>query len=437
MSEPTSALSIEDLVLRVARESGIAYHGENGQERAMVPIDPHDLDLCLRIVNDGLRLFVASTPQKGWRWMRRIMSVTMTSTRVEGTADAADLTSLTDLTLATVYDTNDDLNGWFIYITGGTGEGSYAQVKDYTGVSGKITVPDWLDIRGNPGGTDPDTDSIYAITPVETVGGDIHRYPLAENFGGTPDGPITYAADTNHATNIQWIDESYIRQRRSVTVTNSYPLHAALRPLEPYASGATPRRRFEIIFEPEPTADDTVEFPYSLFTDQAVLLTGKSTAGSATTLTDTGLIGLYPDDYFNGWRVKIISGTGKFSYALVTDYVMATGVFTVADWLSIDGSAAGTDPSDDSIYVISPVTNLHPAGYRFDDAVESACMAKAETFIDELSGRGFVEKFYKVDLKMAHNLDARSAPRTLGSMNKGWRDPTGYRERTRNNVTFG
>lgn len=436
MSEPTSALSIEDLVLRVARESGIAYHGENGQERAMVPIDPHDLDLCLRIVNDGLRLFVASTPQKGWRWMRRIMSVTMTSTRVEGTADAADSTSLTDLTLATVYDTNDDLNGWFIYITGETGEGSYAQITDYTGVTGKITVADWLDSRGNPGGTSPAADSTFAITPVETVGGDIHRYPLAENFGGTPDGPITYAADTNHATSISWIDESYIRQRRSVTVTNSYPLYAALRQLEPYASGATPKRRFEIIFEPEPTADDTVEFPYSLFTDQAQLITGKSTAGAATTLTDTTITDLYPDDYFNGWRIKIISGTGKFSYALVTDYVMATGVFTVADWLSIDGSVGGTDPSADSIYVISPTTNLHPAGYRFDDAVESACMAKAETFIDELDGRGFVEKFYKVDLKMAHNLDARSAPRTLGTSNKSGRGRRHLKERTWNDVTF-
>lgn len=436
MPEPTSTLSIEDLVLRVARESGIAYHGENGQERAMVPIDPHDLDLCLRIVNDGLRLFVASTPEKGWRWMRRTMSVTMTSTRVTGTADAADSTSLTDLTLATVYGTNDDLNDWFIYITGGTGEGSYAQITDYIGATGKITVADWLDTRGNPSGTDPAADSTFAITPVETVGGDIHRYPLAENFGGTADGPITYAANTNHATNIQWIDESYIRRRRSVTVTNSYPLHAALRPLEPYASGATPKRRFEIIFEPEPIADDTIEFPYSLFTDQAVLLTGKSSGGGPTSLTVSDLNGLYPDDYFNGWLIKIVSGTGKFSYALVTDYVGSTAVFTVADWLSIDGSIGGTDPSNDSIFVVRPTTNLHPAGYRFDDAVESACMAKAETFIDELSGRGFVEKFYKVDLKMAHNLDARSAPRTLGSMNKSGRGRRFLRERTWNDVTY-
>ena len=436
MSEPTSALSIEDLVLRVAREGGIAFHGATGQERAMVPIDPHDLDLCLRIVNDGIRLFVSSAPAKGWRWMRRIMSVTMTATRVTGTADAADSTSITDLTLATTYDSDDDLNDWYIYVLTGTGKGSYAKITDYTAVTGKCDVVDWLDARGNPAGTDPVATDTFAITPVETVGGEIHRYPLAENFGGSADGPIEYEANTNHATSIDWVDESFIRQRRSVTTTTGYPLHAATRQLEPYASGATPKRRSEILFEPEPSAADTVQFPYSVYTDEAQLVTGGSNAGSETTLTDVDYADLYPNDYFNGWVIKIISGTGRNSYALVTDYVGSTGVFTVADWLSINGAAGGTDPSTDSYYVVTPPTALHPAGVRFDNYIKSACMAQAEEEMEDLTGRGFVEKFYKVDLKMAHNLDARSAPRRLGSMNKGWSDPTGYRSRIYNDVTF-
>ncbi len=436
MSEPTIVLSIEGLVLRVAREAGIAFHGASGDERAMVPVDPHDLDLCLRIVNDGIRLFITSTPAKGWRWMRRLMSITMTATRVTGTADAADSTSITDLTLVDTYDDNTDLVGWFIYILTGTGEGSYAQIASYNGTTGKVTVADWLDSRGNAGGTDPAATDTFAITPVETVGGDIHRYPLAENFGGTPDGPIHYAANTNHAVHIDWVDESFIRSRRAVTVISTYPLYAAIRQLEPYASGAGPTRRLEILFDPQPIAADTVEFPYSVYTNEAQMVTGSSSAGATTSVTDSSLAALYPDDYFNGWLIKIISGTGKNSYALVTDYTGSSGKFDVADWLSIDGTAGGTDPSTDSYYVVSPVTDLHPAGYRFDDAVVSACMGRAEQELEDLNGRGFLEKFYKVDLKMAHNLDARSAPRTLGTTNKSDGGQSRFRERTWNTRTF-
>jgi hypothetical protein len=215
-----------------------------------------------------------------------------------------------------------------------------------------------------------------------------------------------------------------------------------LRQLEPYASGATPKRRTEIIFEPRPVANDTVVFPYSVYTDQAQMITGGSSAGSSTTLADASLINLYPDDYFNGWVIKIISGTGKFNSALVTDYAGSTGVFTVAAWLSLDGSTVGVDvggginPEDKSFYVATPPTALHPAGLRFDDYVLAACMAKAEQEIEDFNGRGFVEKFYKVDVKMAHTLDARSAPRKLGSMNKTGTNRKNFRERTWNDATF-
>ena len=139
--EPTSALSFEDLILRVAREAGISYHGSSGNERAMIPADDeHNLDLCKTIVNDGIRMFVADAPPKGWRWMRRIMSVTLTATRVTGTADAADATSLTDATLETNYDSDDDLNGWYIYILTGTGIGSYAKIDDYTAYNNLLLV---------------------------------------------------------------------------------------------------------------------------------------------------------------------------------------------------------------------------------------------------------------------------------------------------------
>ena len=418
MAEPTSALEYEGLILRVARESGFAYHGSSGNERAMVPADDaHNLDLSKRIVNDGIRMFIADAPENGWRWMRRIASVTVTATRDTGTADAADSTSITDLTLADTYDSNDDLNGYWIYILTGTGAGSYAQITDYVGLTGVITVVDWLDAYGNPGGTDPVATDTFAITPIETVGGDIHRYPLPENFGGEVDGEIKYASNTNHSSTINWVHESYIRSRRSVTVITGYPLYAATRPLEPYAGGVGPKRRFEIIFDPAPVAADTFEFPYTLFFDDMKLEAGTaSSVDGSTGLLDSSLDGLFPDDYFNSQVIKIISGDGKNSYALVTDYAGATAKFTVADWLSIDGTAGGTDPTAGSAYVVTPAANLHPAGFRFDQAILAACLAQAEIEVEDVQA-GFMQKYTQKALSKAYNIDKRSAPRSLGTMN--------------------
>jgi hypothetical protein len=433
MSEPTSALSIEGLVLRIAREIGVADYGDNGQGIAMIPTDPHDLDLCRRVVRDGIRAFIAAAPPVGWRWMRRIMRVTMTNIRVTGTADSASDTTLVDATLTTAYPNDDDLNGWFIYIDG---SGSYAEVTAYTAATGTITISNWLDARGNTGGTAPGTDSTYAITPVETVGGDTHRYPLAENFGGSVDGAISYDENTSHSSIIDWVDESFIRQRRAVTIQTGYPLFAATKALEPYASGSGPTRRFEILFDPKPTSEDSILFPYSVYFDEVSIDTGIATGGSGTTLINSDLANLYPDDYYNGQIIKIMDGTGANSNAIVTDYESTTGTFTVADWLFIAGTAGAVDPASASTYLVQPVNNLHPAGMRFDQAIKSACLAQAEEDVDELAGRGFLSKFRKLDLPDALKLDMRAAPRSLGTTNKSGRGRNTLHRRNWNNVTF-
>ena len=486
MSEPTSALSFEDLILRVAREAGISYHGSSGAERAMIPADDeHNLDLCKTIVNDAIRMFISDAPPKGWRWMRRIMSVVLTATRVTGTADSASTTGLVDLTLATAYNylhyvgtctasefsvgetvtqgtsnatglitaitattlditivsgtadkTNDwthgahtfttvsaifPLEGYYIYITGSTGLGSYAIITGYNALTGAITVADWLDAYGNPGGTDPIAGSTFAITPVETVGGDISRYPLAENFGGEINGEIHYEENTNHSSPIEWRDEAYIRARRVVTVITGYPRFAAYRPLEFYAGGTGPKRRWELILDRDPVAADTLEFPYTLSFDSLQLIAGDASSVSGSTgLLDSALDNLYPDDYFNGWTIKIISGTGKNSYALVDDYTGGTAQFDVLDWLDISGGDGGTDPAANSVYVVTPPGNLHPAGLRFDEAIKAACLAQAEMDIEDIVAN-FVQKYNQKSLPKAYATDTRSAPRKLGSMNRGER----------------
>ena len=432
MSEPTGFLTFESLVTRVAEEAGIASHGSSGQERPYVPTDPHDLFVCKQVVNDGIRMFIADAPANGWRWMRRIASVTMTATRITGTVDSSSTTTAVDLTLATTYDTDDDLLGYYIYILTGTGKGSYAIMTGYTALTGTCTVAEWLDSNGNTGGTTPAATDTFAITPVETVGGDISRYPLPENFGGDTTGRIEYASGTNHASIIEWRDEAFIRSRRAVTVQTGYPRYAAIRPLEPVTSSASAKRRFEIIFDPQPVAADTVEFPYTLHFNELQLEAGESTNGAAAAVSDSSLANLYPDDYFLGWTAKIISGTGKRATGVVTSYVGADGEWFVADWLYPNGTAAAENPDADSVYVVEPVNNLHPAGYRFDEIILAACMAKAEMEFEDVAG-SYVEQYHKKSLAEAFRIDARSAPRHLGSMNLGQRHA---RDRTWTDITY-
>jgi len=77
-----------------------------------------------------------------------------------------------DASLITEYPNDDYLNDWYIYITGGTGTGSRAQITDYAYATGTITVADWLD-NEDVASTHPAADSTYGLSqiPAETTGG--------------------------------------------------------------------------------------------------------------------------------------------------------------------------------------------------------------------------------------------------------------------------
>lgn len=405
MSEPTSQLSMLGLATRIAKEAGTAYRGPSGTSRAMPPIDHDDLEDIKQVVRDGMSQFIADAPATGWQWRKRIMSVNISNVEITGTADSASATTIVDATLSTTYDADDDLNGYWVYITGGTGVGSYAQITDYTTLTGTITVADWLDQYGNAGGTDPGTGSTFTVTQYETVAGDIGRYPLAENFGGEISGRIGYYKDTDHNQKIEWVSESVIRSKRQADDSSGFPSMAAIRPLEPIGSTLGPKRRFELILWPFPCQADTLEFPYVVVSNRIDMETGVGDSASTTTIVDATRD--EADDYFNGWRIDILDGTGRGSWALVTDYAGSTGTFTVADWLKADGSAGGTDPAANSIYVVQPLNNLHPAGLKFDEAIKCACLSEAEQFFERING-GHIERYIQKALPKAYEADARS-----------------------------
>jgi len=334
MSEPSGAYTFERLLLDVAEYVGIAnYDATTGQR--YLPTDKYDLGFCKRIVNGGVRMFMDDQPRKGWRWMRRIASVTFDST----------------------------------------------------------------------GGGANNIDS------------DAARYLLPANFGGTTDGKITYSSDSGTGQRIEWCDESRIRNARAINVQSGTPSLAAIRRYQPTDENLS-SRRWELIVDPEPSSNYTVEFPYTLYFDDMKMETGIADSTSTTTLVDATRY--EPDDCFNDWIITIISGTGRGSYAVVTDYTAATGTFTVADWLDANGNAGGTDPDTDSIYRVEPADNLHPAGFEYDEVILAACMARAESDpnSDDL-GDKWTGLYYKKYLPSAKAKDERSAPRKMGYCGDG------------------
>ena len=425
MAEPTSALTYYDLILKVAITAGLAYYGAAGNEGAMIPIDAHDLDLCKQIVNDGIKMFIANPPPNGWRWMRRTMSVVLAHAYT-GTAEAGTTTSLTDSTIATTYD-DDFFNTYVLKITDGTGKDETATVTDYDGTLGKFTFT-----GGLSGDSTPDTTSKYSIIrSTDVIDEDAARYLLAENFGGEVNGEISYAANTNHGSVIDWCDESVIRAKRAISVSTGYPTLAAIRPYQPTGSALMATRQWELIVDPQPSAVDTIEFPYTLFFNKLRLEAGLATNGAAAAVSDSSLANIYPDDSFKDWKITIISGTGKGATAIITSYVGADGEFFVDDWLYSDDTAAAVNPASGSAYYLEPTTNLHPAGFRFDEVIVAACLAKAEQLIEDVT-TGFYQIYMQKELPMAYRADTRSASKNMGPMSDGKKT---YRDRYRRNVT--
>ena len=403
MSEPTSRLTTYDLVLTVAKAADIASYGTTGNEPAQIPVDPHDLDRCLKVVNLAIRDFIAKAPIGGWRWRNRLMEVDLVPA-LRGTATAADATSITDSGIADTYD-DDYWNGYVLRVTAGTGIDEYATVTDFTGSSGKF------EFTALSGGTTPDTTSEYQIChSTQVIDSDPARYLLSQDFQGEYTGEITFGAGSN-ACGVEWVSEATIRRYRENTVQiGDAPFVAAIFP-------NSTQRRWELIVDPEPGSAYTVVFPYKANFDQLTLVAGTATGGGNTSVTDTAIIGLYPDDYFNGQTIKIISGTGRTSYAVCTDYVGSTGVFTVADWLYQNGSAGGTNPASGSIYVVDS-GGVHPAGMQFDFAIESACLAFTEQEFSDIR-QGFMDKYMTIDLPAAHTIDGQSGPKKLGKSQSG------------------
>lgn len=78
------------------------------------------------------------------------------------------------------------------------------------------------------------------------------------------------------------------------------------------------------------------------------------------------------------------------------------------------------------------LTDVSPAGAKFDNAILSAVLARAEMDLENMKVTGNIDKYYKIDLPAAKILDGQTAPRRIGNLNHQY----GPHTRVWNNVTY-
>ena len=311
--EPTSVLTNNDLILDVARKVGVAYYGSDGSGPPQVPVDSHDLYLCQRLVNAGIRMFVEDAPRPNrWRWMNIIGQVDLwpqitydaeevPQTYVEATFNSGNNT--TTLTLTTPNPPPDPttvssyvpafyqsmevrtiwLNGnppagtpGFLLPVDGIGTG--------TNIGDPYTILQWLSATQIV--VDGPLKSGYP-TKIPFSFASAGDYTMPANFSGQFSGEITYISNTNRGMILHWTTEASIRERRqNYNIESGTPYACAIRlmPTPSYAgltnqSGLFPaRRRWELMTWRIASEFLHVIFPYSLQFNNLVNLTDLSPA---------------------------------------------------------------------------------------------------------------------------------------------------------------
>lgn len=371
ISEPTSALTFNDLVIEVAYKLNIASYGATGTGILAPPTDAHDLALCQRIVNNGIRMFLNDGPSpNGWKFSKPIAQVdmwptiaadavisttswiTLTGFRTDSLGNSTTLLHLnyaSTVVPSTIGAASTNGVPLFfpsmemrpIYLGGNPPPGAPGQVpptvlqpaNSTTGTVFTIMTyfgPNDIEVWGVASTSALSTGSCVWSMPTQ---GD---YTLPANFGGSFAGPITFISNTNRGMVLTWTDESAIRMRRqNYNFESGTPYECAVRlmptPSIMLSTYAPMRRRWELMT----------------------------------------------------WRISNEFLHVLFPYVLGFDNLVNT-------------------------------TDVPPAPFMFDEAVKAACLAQAEKQAeDTVAGPDWT--YYKtMALQNAYRLDAMSAPKKMG-----------------------
>ena len=253
--QATSALTFGDLIFEVAREVGVAFYGELGDEEPQIPVDVHDLFECKRHVNNGLRMFFADAPKTGWRFTRPVAQ-----TSIWGAISLASANTVTSVTGSGI--TTMTASGATPFVP--SMEFKMVVVTDNTNVMiTKVISSSVVEIDLNGG-------SVFSAKTYSIANSG--NYVLPPYFAGMIDGQPTYTADSNEGVSLSWVPEGKIRRaRENVTDESGDPFWLATRIMKVDGIGnPLGQRRWELMTYPKTDDTQVIEFPFELHFDKLV-----------------------------------------------------------------------------------------------------------------------------------------------------------------------
>jgi hypothetical protein len=307
ITEPSSVLRFQDLLVEVAYKIGNAYYGTDGTTAPQVPIDAHDLYICSTIVNKGIRMFLNDgPPPNGWKFLRPIAQVDVwpmiaadstgitqyiTSTGYNSTSSLTTLTlTLTTVGIASSLAFSTAIPTFYptmelqtIYLGGNPPAGTpgwqlpFQSFQSTSTVGVPFTIVNYLSstqiqIFGQPASSTFSTGAHSTDWSMIATG----DYTMPADFSGQYVGDISYISNTNRGMQIHWTDEASIRQRRqNFNFESGTPYEAAIRlmptsSITPTTNGQAPltyapmRRRWQLMTWRISNEFLHVLFPYQL-----------------------------------------------------------------------------------------------------------------------------------------------------------------------------
>jgi hypothetical protein len=251
VTTPNTALTFNDLVLAVAERLGIAYYGAAGTDAATVPVDTHDLDRCKRLVQDGIRMFIADAPVGGWRWQRPIVDIDIWPTIPAGTNLITGVFGVVT-TITAVSDVFTPSMETKTITYGGVGYPILAYVS-----------PKVVTVAGNH--------ACAGVTFTVTADG---NYTIPVGFSGEATGGVAVSPRTASPSLLAWTAETALSDLRLAN-----PGATGVTTAVAYQANAVVPSRWDVAVYPVPLVADVLEFPYKVAFNSIGTITDPQPAG--------------------------------------------------------------------------------------------------------------------------------------------------------------
>ena len=393
MSE--NALTFSELQIALAVQLGVAYYGAAGTGAAEAPNDTPTLQLVKDLVNGGVRMFITDAPLEGWRWSQPIASVEIWPTSAS-TANAAP--SYADPSSTVLANTS-------IFHASMVGHDI------------AFTVTSTAD--GTP--TYDSTDELNSTIDVDdAIFSGVFAVGQTITFSATSNA-YTVSSITDTTTVIVDGDASGEADGDTVTITRSYPITAVTNIVSATVTGNAGGEADNAVITV--TANGNYTLPSTF---------GGEYSGPITYAAGTNVgapIGWSNEGQIRQLRENTSSQTGYPSLAAIRkmDNTDVARIFELSVYPTPNADFTLEFPYPLYFTEFTADADLHPAGPRYDEAVLAACESYAAMKGEDMPGDR-TSYYRSIALPAAYRINARSAPKRLGSLKKrrrglgDWRD---------------